>query len=219
MAIVAVRLAGIMIWLYIASAVFGGAFVIPMLLGGLDFEADVGELDMDVGDLDVDVYVGDVDMDVGELDMGADSGLVGAVGDFVSSLLNFRSIVMASCFFGLSGIAFTVLDTSAALTLIVAIVLGFVAAAVNSGVTNFVLKSQQSSHVTLRDMRGMSAEVLLPIADGRKGRVRAQVAGQTEYFTALPHKAGYEFEVGETVVVIEIDKGMAKVASLRELGA
>lgn len=207
-----------MIWMYIASAVFGGAFVIPMLLGGIDFDTDVGELDMgDIGDLDA----GDVDLgDVGDLDVefDADAGLSGAIGDFVGSLLSFRSIVMALCFFGLTGIVFSVLDTGAALTLVTALVLGFVAASVNSGLTNFVMNRQQSSHVTLAEMRGLSAEVMLPIADGRKGRVRAQIAGQTEYFTALPYKAGYSFEPGETVVVIEVDRGMAKVASLGELG-
>ena len=64
----------------------------------------------------------------------------------------------------------------------------------------------------------MSAEVILPIAEDRRGQVRAQIAGQTEYFTALPFKPDYSFEPGEIVVVIEIDEGLAKVASLRELG-
>jgi len=197
-----------MIWLYIATAAFGGAFVVPMILGGVDFDADVGEFDMDVGDVDVDV---DFDMDV-------DIGLTGAVGDFVMSLLNFRSIVLASTFFGLSGIVFTVLDTNVLLALLTSMVLGFVAAAANSGIPKFVMNRQQSSHVTLREMQGVSAEVMLPIADDRRGRVRAQIAGQTEYFTALPFKPGFTFEPGETVVVIEIQEGMARVASLGELG-
>lgn len=189
-----------MIWLYIATAVLGGAFVIPLALGGLDFDADVG----DVGH-------------VGDFDMGADHGIGGAIGDFVGSLLNFRSAVLALTFFGLSGIVFTVADTNAALTLVTALALGFAAALANSTLTRYVTRSQQSSQVTLRDIRGMSAEVVLPIADERRGRVRAQIAGQTEYFTALPHKAGQSFAMGETVVVVEIEDGMAKVASLREL--
>jgi membrane protein implicated in regulation of membrane protease activity len=200
-----------MIWLYIASAVFGGTFVVPMALGGLDFEADVGELDMDVGD------VGDLG-DAGELDMDVGTGLTGAVGDFVASLLSFRSIVMACTFFGLSGIVFTVLDTNVVLALLTSIVLGFVAASANAGLTKFVLNRQQSSHVTLREMHGVSAEVMLPIADDRRGQVRAQIAGQTEYFTALPFKPGVTFEPGDTVVVVEIQDGMARVVSLGELG-
>lgn len=213
-----------MIWLYIASAVFGGAFVIPMLMGGLDFDADVGEVDMDIGgDVDFDMDVGaDIDsgIDVTDLDMDAGhGGITGAVGDFVASLLNFRSIVLGFAFFGVSGIVFTVVGTNVLLAFITALVLALVAAAINSGITTFVLGHQQSSHVTMRDVRGASAEVLLPISDGRRGRVRTQIAGQTEYFTALPYKSGHSFEPGEEVVVVEIDGGMAKVASLRELGA
>jgi len=202
-----------MIWLYLASLVFGAVFVVPMLMGGFDFDADVGELDLD---LDVDIAdAGGADLP--ELDMDNSSGFAGAVGDFVASLLNFRSIVLGSTFFGLSGVVLSTMDTSAILTVVTALVLGFVAAAVNSGVTTFVVNNEQSSHVTMRDIAGTSAEVMLPIADERRGQVRAQIAGQTEYFTALPYKAGYSFEPGETVVVIEVDQGMAKVASLREL--
>lgn len=213
-----------MIWLYLASLLFGAVFVVPMILGGFDFDADVGELDVDVGGVDLDagaIDVGDVgEFDIGELDMDVGAaGVSGAIGDFVSSLLNFRSIVLASSFFGLSGIVFTVLDTNVLLAFITALVLGFVAAAVNSGITTFVLGHQQSSHVTMQEVSGMSAEVMLPIGDDRRGRVRTQIAGQTEYFTALPYKAGYSFEPGENVVVIEMKDGLARVASLRELGS
>ncbi|MGK0226744.1 MAG: hypothetical protein ACKVIQ_01395 [Acidimicrobiales bacterium] len=195
-----------MIWLYIASLVFGAVFVVPMVLGGFNFDADIGDIGADSGG------VGDLDMDVDA------TGIAGAVGDFVGSLLNFRSMVLGSTFFGLSGMIFTVLDTPVVATLITALGLGFVAAAANSGITTFVLGRQQSSHVTLSEVQGMSAEVILPIAEDRRGQVRAQIAGQTEYFTALPFKPDYSFEPGEIVVVIEIDDGLAKVASLRELG-
>ncbi len=204
-----------MFWLYLASLVFGAVFTVPMILGGLDLDADVGDLDVDV---DVDIDASNLDLGDGmELD-GDTSGLTGAVGDFVSSLLNFRSIVLGLTFFGLSGIILSALGTSTALTLVTAIVLGFVAAAANSTLTTFVLGRQQSSHVTMREVTGMSAQVMLPIAADRRGRVRAQIAGQTEYFTALPHNPEHAFEPGETVVVVEMVDGLARVASLRELG-
>ena len=176
-----------MIWLYIASLVFGAVFVVPMVLGGFNFDADIGDIGADSGG------VGDLDMDVDA------TGIAGAVGDFVGSLLNFRSMVLGSTFFGLSGMIFTVLDTPVVATLITALGLGFVAAAANSGITTFVLGRQQSSHVTLSEVQGMSAEVILPIAEDRRGQVRAQIAGQTEYFTALPFKPDYSFEPGEIV--------------------
>ncbi len=206
-----------MIWLYVASLIFGGVFVLPMMLGGLDFDGDVGDLDLDV---DADPDAGNLDIGDGmDLDIGGDAtGFTGAVGDFVSSLLNFRSFVLGSTFFGLTGVVLSTLGTGAALTLVTAIVLALVAAAANSTLTSFVLNRQQSSHVTMREVTGMSAEVMLPIAADRRGRVRAQIAGQTEYFTALPHRSDQSFAPGETVVVVEVVDGLAKVASLRELG-
>ena len=35
-----------MFWIYLASAIFGGAFLIPMILGGLDTDSDI-EFDTD----------------------------------------------------------------------------------------------------------------------------------------------------------------------------
>lgn len=208
-----------MIWLYVATLVFGAAFVVPMLIGGMDFDADVGgDLDLDFdtdmgGDLDV-----DLDADTGtDRGGGGASGVGGAIGDFVASLLNFRSIVLGSTFFGLSGLALTAFGSSSAVTLITALVLGLIAAASNSALTTYVVGRQQSSHVTMRDITGVRAEVLLPISDDRRGRVRAQIAGQTEYFTALPHRPGHDFVPGQSVVVIEVVDGLARVASLKEL--
>lgn len=209
-----------MIWLYLATAIFGGAFVVPAILGGLDFDADVGgdvELDFEAGDVG-DLADTDLDLESGEgsdLDSGAGAG--GALGAFVGSLLNFRSIVLGLCFFGVTGTALTLFDISAVLTFVTAVVLGFTAAGLNAALTSFVVTRQQSSHVTLRDMSGTSAEVMLPIGDDRRGRIRARIAGQTEYFTALPHKPGTSFEAGESVVVVRVDAGVARVASLREL--
>lgn len=212
-----------MLWLYIATAIFGGAFVIPAILGGLDFDADVGgdvDLDFDAGDPGDLTDLGDADLDLDSGDgseLDSTSGAGGALGAFVGSLLSFRSIVLGLCFFGVSGTVLTLFDIGTVLTFVTAVVLGFVAAGLNAALTSFVVTRQQSSHVTLRDMSGTAAEVLMPIGDDRRGRVRARIAGQTEYFTALPHRPGNSFETGETVVVVRIEAGVARVASLREL--
>lgn len=200
-----------MIWLYVAALVFGAVFVVPMVLGGLDFDADVGELDVDA-DFDV-----DADVDPGSADGAGSGGFGGAIGDFVGSLLNFRSMVLGATFFGLSGVVLGAFDTGRVTALVTAIVLGLVAAGANSALTNYVIGRQQSSHVTMREVSGASATVLLPISAERRGRVRALIAGQTEYFTALPHRIEHSFETGESVVVIEVVDGIAKVASLKEL--
>lgn len=62
-----------MIWIYVAATIFGGAFLVPMILGGLD--SDVGDglggdFDGDVGGgLDIDTEIefdADLDLDVGD---------------------------------------------------------------------------------------------------------------------------------------------------------
>jgi len=56
-----------MIWIYIAAAIFGGGFVLPALIGSLDFDTDA-DFDFDT-DLDVDV---DMDLDA-DSDLDADA--------------------------------------------------------------------------------------------------------------------------------------------------
>ena len=56
-----------MIWIFVAAAAFGGAFLIPMLLGGLDTDLGDGVTDGlgDGPDIDVDVEI-DAELDSGE---------------------------------------------------------------------------------------------------------------------------------------------------------
>lgn len=192
-----------MLWLYLAAAVFGGAFVIPMLLGALDLEGDIDfELDADA----------DLDMDLDA------SGGLGELGDFLGSLLSFRSIVFGSLGFGAGGLALTLFDTNAVGTLIGAVILGLFALVSNTVGMRWLLRTESSSHLTVRDMQGSIAQVVLPLAPGRRGRIRAEIGGATEYFTALPLRDDSdEFEIGEQVVVVEIENGTAKVARLKEL--
>jgi membrane protein implicated in regulation of membrane protease activity len=68
-----------MIWIYVAAAIFGGAFLIPMVLGGLtsDLDGGLGGGGVD-GDFDLDA---DLDLDVEvDTDLGADGPIGGAGG-------------------------------------------------------------------------------------------------------------------------------------------
>lgn len=211
-----------MIWIYVAAAIFGTAFVIPMLLGGLDLGADV-ELD---GGFEVDGGLelsGDIDVDPGfdaDLDGGLDAdGVLGGVGDFVASLLSFRSIVMFAAFFGLAGMVFSWLDFTEPGPLLTAAGLGFFAAALNGQLFRLLKDSETSSQLSERALSGQQASVVIPLAAGRKGRIRADINGQPHYMVALPYRSGDEqhYDVGEPVVVIEIEDGTALVAPLPSL--
>ena len=58
--------------------------------------------------------------------------------------------------------------------------------------------------------------MILPLGPGRSGRVSIDVQGQVVYLVSRPYRDG-SFEVGDQVVVIEVDRGTALVASLEEL--
>lgn len=200
-----------MIYIYLAALIFGGMFVIPMVLGGLDTDVDIG------GDLDIagGIEAGGLDADTGfDLDPDAGETAVDAVGSFVSTLLSFRSIVFCSFFFGFSGVLFRLLGVGTFGTLIAAIGLGLVAAVLNAKLFSFLKTTGSSSQRLARDIEGHSAKVILPITGSQKGRIRADLSGQPTFMVAVPYTASGAFDVGDSVVVVEVQDGTAHVAAL-----
>lgn len=222
-----------MIWVFVAAAIFGGAFLIPMILGGLDSEVgdglggDLGEgVDVDV-DMDVDVDVIDVgtDVDVGsdlDADGGAefaDTGGSDAIGAIFASLVSFRTVVFFSAFFGASGLAFGALGYSSVVTLATAVLIGVIAALANSALFGLIKNSQSDSQISDRTLVGRRARVVLPMDGVRRGRIRIDLTGQPLYLVARSIDEGPEqgFDVGASVVVVKIEDGTALVTSLAEL--
>lgn len=227
-----------MIWLYLAALIFGAAFTGPMLVGGLgadaDADIDVGDADLgevDVGGIDVggvDVGGVDVDSEIGDLggtgfDADAEGGFDGAgdgvfdgVGDFVLSLLSFRSVVFASTFFGLAGAVLSLFDYLEPVPLASAIVLGFLAAVLNSSLMKWLRGSEANSQRSERNLIGSPAEIVLPLRAGERGRIKINLDGQPRYFVARSYRdeADQVFTMGDAVVVVEIDNGTALVAPL-----
>lgn len=192
-----------MIWLYVAAAIFGGAFVLAMMAGGLDIDGDV-ELDFDT---DVDIELGtEVDSD----------GFGDAAGDFLGSLLSFRSVVFFSMFFGLAGMVFNLLDYTEPVPLVTGMGLGAVAAVVNTQLFRWVKHGEGSSQITNRELSGSRATVVVPLGTDRRGRIKAELEGETTFMVALPYSttAKDHYDVGDTVVVVEIENGTARVAPL-----
>jgi membrane protein implicated in regulation of membrane protease activity len=203
-----------MIWIYIAAAIFGGGFVVPALIGSLDFDTDADfDLDTDADfDLDVDADI-DVDVDGDSAGVGA----TGAIGDWVSSLLTFRTLIFFATFFGAVGIVLTWLDYSEPVPLLSATGLGLLAGTANARLMAFLKRSDVSSHLTPRQLSGSTARVVLPIGQERKGRVEIDVAGQPTFMVALPYRGDTEqMPQGSQVVVVEVRNGTALVAPLPE---
>jgi len=190
--------------IYLATLIFGAIFLVPMMLGALEFDGDV-DFDFD-GDLDAD------------FDLDVDSG--GALGDLVGSLLSFRTLVFFAAFFGGSGLLFEdLLGQPAAIALPFALGLGVVAALVSSSAMQLVQNNQNDSSVSVRELPGTRATVVLPLGEERKGRIKALVGGQVTFMVALPHRTTSHFDVGDAVVVVEIQDGTALVAPLPGLEA
>lgn len=219
-----------MIWIYLAALIFGGAFTIPMLLGGLgaDADADFDGADLDGGDFDGGDIGGDIEIDLadgevlaGDTDLGTDlssggDSLFDGVGDFVSSLLSFRSIVFFSTFFGVAGAVLTAFDYREPLTFASAVVLGLLAAVLNTMLMSFLRTSEANSQHGDAQIVGRRARVIVPMAGDQRGRVKADIDGQPQFLTARPHRPrdDIEYAAGDSVVVVEIDNGVALVAPL-----
>lgn len=203
-----------MIWIYLLAAVFGGLFVVPMLMGGLDLDTDF-DIDLDAEiDFDLDAGGPEIDLD-GGLDMDSD-GFLGQFGDFAGSLLSFRSIVMFITFFGVSGLVFSGLGFGSISTALTATGLGFVAAMLNSALFTFIRGNEVNSQVTNTDLQGTLARVIIPIDADHKGRIVAEINQQPHYLVASPSALdrGQSFAVGDSVVVVDIDRGTALVTRL-----
>ncbi len=208
-------------WIYLASAIFGGSFLIPMILGGLASDTDFGA---------------DADFDTGtdfELDAGADVGHGADVADahhipdsigqgfsaadaIVGSLLSFRSVVFFAAFFGVTGLLLGLLGYGFLLTLITSVALGAVAAVANSAVFGLLKASESTSQMTERSFLGRRGTVTVPITDGMRGRIRIDMGGQPQYLVAAALSDDEQFEAGHPVTVVQLEDTVALVVSLKK---
>lgn len=206
-----------MFGLYLASAIIGWAFVGLFLFGGIDTDVDADfDADLDA-DFDADL---DADFDA-DLDADVDAGIAGpgfasSIASAGLSLLSFRSVMFFLAFFGLTGIVLNVIDASFLATLIAAIGVGVFAWVFNSFVFRALKVADVSSSLKEADLQGAMGQVVLPISPGHRGRISIEVGDQRRYLTAAPHDATKQssFGVGDAIVVVGLDKGIALVTAI-----
>ncbi len=190
------------------TGVFAFAAIVgwPFLLFFVFFGGEGGDADLDA---DVDI---DADLDVS-------GGPGGGIAAAALSLLSFRSLVFFLAFFGATGLILTALATNSLITLVLAIGLGFFAAGLNNRVFRYLKSSSVGTEVSDRVLSGAVGRVTVPISAVSKGRIICEVEGQTINLTAVPFdpREKSEFGVGESVVVVEVNQGAARVSSFREL--
>lgn len=167
-------------------------------------------------------FGGDVDADF-DVDPGGDGELAVAQGGMLSavvSFLSFRSLVFFAAFFGLTGLLLTWADTNRVFTFIAAVGVGAFASWVNHRLLTYLRSSSSDSTIHDRDIAGSPAEIVLPVGPGRKGKITVNVQGHRLQLTASAYDASDSrvYEAGDTVVVVEIDTGVAKIAALDVFG-
>lgn len=198
-----------MFGVFVFTAVFGWLFVGVFLFSAADF--DMG-FDVDA-DLDLDP---DVDVDT---ELGSEIDTANTAAHLLGALFSFRSLVFFSAFFGLTGLLLTWLDTNLALTVVIAVGLGFFAAFINVKLMDYLKRTSVSSQLTDAAIAGNTANVVVPVGPGHKGKVSIDVNGQRIYLVASPYNDRHQdtYQVGDRVVVVEVKNGSALVTRMDEL--
>ncbi len=148
-------------------------------------------------------FAGDADAD----------GLGGDADGGPLSVIPLSSVAFVMAFFGLTGLATGVTGASAALALVLAIVVGVVAGTLNGAAFSWLRRNSASSDVADHELEGSIAKVALPISTERRGKITLNIAGARQQMTASPAD-GSHIGLGERVVIVRVDGGVAVVAPL-----
>ncbi len=186
---------------YLFATLVGWPFVLFFLFFSADADADFD------ADLEVE-FDADTDLDASVI-ASAGSG----VADAVLSIFSFRALVFLFAFFGVTGLILRGLGLHAIPTFLLAVGMGLFAGYLHSRLYAYLRRSSAGAVTTDSDLRGSRAKVVVPISDDQKGRIEVDVDGQPVYVTARGFGGG-SYEIGEKVVVVEIDNGTALVGQL-----
>jgi membrane protein implicated in regulation of membrane protease activity len=187
-----------MLTLYLVCLLLGGLLIALSIFGG--------------GDADVDVDVAaDTDLDV-ETDVDAEGGGEGVTA--AARFLSVRNLVFFVAFFGLTGTLLTLLQANQLGTLLASLGLGAVAAYAVQRLMDYLRSSQSGALPGASALAGAEARVVVGLAGSRPGKVDVVAGDRTYQFVARMHEgAGVDhLEVGDTVVVVRIQDGIALVA-------
>jgi membrane protein implicated in regulation of membrane protease activity len=189
-----------MLTLYLVCLLLGGLLIAVSIFGGGDADA---EIDM-AGEADLDVEGGDVDVD-GDVGHG-----VAAAARFLSM----RNLVFFLAFFGLTGTLLSLLRAGGTATLLTALGLGALAAWAVHALMGYLRSSQSGALPSPSALAGSRARVVVGIQASRPGKVDVMAGDRTHQFLARLHEGAKvdHCEVGDKVVVVRIQDGVALVA-------
>lgn len=134
-------------------------------------------------------------------------------GNGVLSVIPVSTVAFVLTFFGAAGLLGGWIGASALAALVLAVVVGVAAGALNNAAFGWLRRNSSSSDVTDRELEGTIAQVALPLTAGRRGRIILDVAGAREQMTASTVD-GSDIEAGARVIVVGIEGGVALVTRL-----
>lgn len=175
-----------------------------------DFDADV-DTDFDM-DADVDA---DFDSDF-DADADVDHDLSHDIGSGVGfiDLFSLRALFLFAAFFGFCGFMLNLVgDGAEPVTALFSTGFGLIAGlGGNWVIKNFAYRSV-SSNVTMAELKGQTAQVLLPFGSDDKGKIAVQAKGQRLQLVArsLSDDTLDAFESGDEVVIVRMDGRIAEV--------
>jgi len=225
-----------MLSIYLVCAIIGGILVVLSAVGGLDgFDAEGLDPDgFDVGDFELDTGIDVLEINSPEINAPGTNGLEtdievvdgGKAADersprrspprisILRLLLSLKFWSFGSCFFGLTGLVFTVLQPNLTpwIVLVLAIAMGLICGGGMAGILQALRQRRVDSLVRSNDLVGLLGTVELPFDAQSRGKVRMQVKGSMVDFVAHTDAAG-GFAAGDRVVVVGTEQNRVWVVS------
>lgn len=138
------------------------------------------------------------------------------IGGVMLRLLPLSTIAMVLATFGVTGLLLGAVGTGGGVTFLGAASSAVVGGSLNSVVFRYLRRSDSTAAMGDDELRGAIGRVVVPVAANRRGRVAVSAGGQQLYLSArgLPGDSSGDLEVGASVVVVEIEDGVATVTRL-----
>ncbi|MFP4134751.1 MAG: hypothetical protein ACLFQP_09695 [Halothece sp.] len=208
-----------MLVIYIACSLIGGIFVLLSVSGG--FEGFDAEADADA-DVDMDA---DADMDgeaLDDVDFGTQPETKQA--RFSSRkkrwlpFYSFKFWTFGVCFFGLTGLALTLLEPNLGQGIIgaIALAMGLVIGTAMAWLLRILGGNYTNSITRTEDLVGAVGTVEIPFNTNSRGKVQLPLKGSTVAFSAMTEEEA-EFQPGDQILVVSFSDNKVWVVSAKAL--
>lgn len=208
-----------MLSVYIFSLVLGGSFLLVSVLGDV-FDSDV---DLDGGaDVDLALDAGDATdaleaIDAADAVEASDAAEV-AHGTAAAKIFSIRGLIYGLFGFGAVGSAVTWLGgTGFVATLVAALIGGLLTGGMVTLLFNWLKSSSASNRHGDSGFVGLQGSITLPVGEDSVGTVMVERGGRRIALRARPwHAAEGDPSTWRDVVVMEMERGIARVAPIEE---